>query len=111
MESGWNGFQPRPRRKEAGSRVSKPLGLLCPQGACFLGALSSLTYMGSLFPGVALEAWMTMRPCVLPINAKGPTAGGSSVLSAGSEDKQPRPSGALILPSCALRRGRAEARA
>ena len=54
---------------------------------------------------------MTMGPCVLPINAKGPTAGGSSVLYAGGEDKQPRPSGALILPSCALRRGRAEARA
>lgn len=89
----------------------KPLGLLCPQGACFLGALSSLSQMGSLFLGLALEAWMTMGPCVLPVNAKGAGKGGSSVLSAGGEDKQPRPSGALILPSCALRRGRAEARA
>lgn len=53
----------------------KPLGLLCPQGACFLGALSSLSQMGSLFLGLALEAWMTMGPCVLPVNAKGPVRG------------------------------------
>lgn len=45
--------------------------------------------MGSLFPGLALEAWMTVGPCVLPVNAKGPAGVGAPVTTA--EYKQSRP--------------------